>query len=57
MFPCKLGLTSLNDSGKSTFSFLCISYKCLHDFIVSPVFSPLLTFSLSRICLSERPFQ
>ena len=25
---------------QSTSSFLCISYKCLHDFIISPVFTP-----------------
>ena len=29
---------------QSTSSFLCISYKCLHDFIVSPVFSPRYNF-------------
>ena len=29
---------------QSTSSVLCISYKCLHDFIVSPVFSPRYNF-------------
>ena len=50
MLLCKLGLTVLNNFVMS--SFLCISYKCLQDSIVCPVFSIL----LSRVCLDERPF-
>lgn len=42
MLLCKLGLTVLNNFVMS--SFLCISYKCLQDSIVCPVFSPSLQF-------------